>query len=208
VSGLGPAALDRILEAGGVGDIQPEAKQELAEELESIRSLYLTGEDMRWKPATQRQGIVRITAAARLIIELIDGRRSVEVPENDGKPRKVVVLTDSQGYPWLAHHRAALNRLIADAEQGLFPPRITNAVRLNTESAFNNLVRQLYHAFAGYCEKIEPGFTTDPATGEVNGPFVALVDTALRELWITVDGRPYSRRTIAAAITNLKHKLR
>jgi hypothetical protein len=40
--------------------------------------------------------------------------------------------------------------------------------------------------------------------GKVNGPFIRFADAALRELKIFNDGKPYSRETIARAVTALK----
>jgi hypothetical protein len=40
--------------------------------------------------------------------------------------------------------------------------------------------------------------------GEVGGPFMRFADAALRELKIFNDGKPYSRETIARAVTALK----
>ena len=40
--------------------------------------------------------------------------------------------------------------------------------------------------------------------GKIDGPFIRFVDAALRELKIFNDGKPYSRETIAKAVTALK----
>ena len=40
--------------------------------------------------------------------------------------------------------------------------------------------------------------------GKIDGPFIRFVDAALRELKIFNDGKPYSRETIARAVTALK----
>src|SRR5262245_15796197 len=40
--------------------------------------------------------------------------------------------------------------------------------------------------------------------GKVDGPFIRFADAALRELKISNDGKPYSRETIARAVTALK----
>ena len=40
--------------------------------------------------------------------------------------------------------------------------------------------------------------------GKIDGPFIRFADAALRELKIFNDGKPYSRETIARAVTALK----
>jgi hypothetical protein len=40
--------------------------------------------------------------------------------------------------------------------------------------------------------------------GKIDGPFIRFIDAALRELKIFNDGKPYSRETIARAVTALK----
>jgi hypothetical protein len=68
-------------------------------------------------------------------------------------------------------------------------------------SAFDWAVSSLMDTYTKYFRRKAAFSRTG---GEVAGPFIRFADAALRELKIFNDGKPYSRETIARAVTALK----
>ena len=68
-------------------------------------------------------------------------------------------------------------------------------------SAFDWAVSSLMDTYTKYFRRKAAFSRTG---GEVAGPFIRFADAALRELKIFNDGKPYSRETIARAVTVLK----
>ena len=72
------------------------------------------------------------------------------------------------------------------------------------ERLVGKLARQFKETFAR-----SPGYTTDPDSGETDGPFIRFAEQAMREFGFTRDGnQPYQRRTIAAALSAHKKRPR
>jgi hypothetical protein len=68
-------------------------------------------------------------------------------------------------------------------------------------SAFDWVMGSLMETYSKYFQR-KAGISR--LRGKVNGPFIRFADAALRELEIFNDGKPYSRETIARAVTALK----
>ena len=68
-------------------------------------------------------------------------------------------------------------------------------------SAFDWAVQSLMETYSRYFQR-KAGISR--LGGKVDGPFIRFAEAALRELKIFNDGKPYSRETIARAVTALK----
>jgi hypothetical protein len=172
---LDRASIGRILAA--VGDVPAGLdRDELLSDLEGIRSLHKTGVDLRYQPANRAQNTARIIAAAEHL--------------------KTLIKEDWE----LRRHRAKLDRLIADAKKP-FPPVLKDGLGGGQVSAFDNLIGT-WLRFTFECHfGTEAGYTRDPLTNEVRGAFIDFAAAALAELGITKLGNPYSRNSIAMAVS-------
>jgi hypothetical protein len=95
-----------------------------------------------------------------------------------------------------------LNQLINYANRVLEPPDGTQTQPVPLKgSALEWAVSSLMDTYTEHFRR-KAGFSR--ADGEVAGPFIRFADAALRELKIFNDGKPYSRETIARAVTALK----
>ena len=175
---LPDGAIDRIVAAVGHApdDLN---RDQLRADLEGVVSLYRGGVDLRYRPAPRARGVRKIVETAKRLQSLIDGN-------------------------WrLRRYRGVLNRLIADAE---FDPEKAKAVLgMGQVSGFENLVgTMLRFTFKRHFPKIPAGYTTDDVNEEVRGAFIDFAEAALTELGITYSGAPYSRRSIAAALSKVR----
>jgi hypothetical protein len=177
--------LNRILAAAGSVPADLDREQ-LLKDLDGIRSLYRTSVERRDAPAKQAQRNRKIIKIARNLQLLIEGWR-------------------------LKRHRAAryhttLEQLIADAENE-FPdglaPRL-GALGKRQISAFEHLVGLMLRETYELHFKVKARFTNDPYSEETHGPFIDFAEAALSELGITNSGVPYSRRSIAAALSKVR----
>jgi hypothetical protein len=175
---LPDGAVDRIVAA--VGHVPDKLDRDhLRADLEGIVSLYRAGDDLRYKPAKRTQGVRKIVETAKHLQSLIDGN-------------------------WrLRRHRGALNRLIADAEFE-FPEKLTTVLGVRRVSTFENLVGLMLRSTFELHFKVPAGYTNDEINEEVRGAFIDFAEAALTELGITNSGAPYSRRSIAAALSKVR----
>ena len=152
---------------------------ELQRDLEGAVSLYRGGVDLRYKPASRARGVRKIIKTTKDLQSLIDGN-------------------------WrLRRYRGVLNRLITDAEVEL-PEKVTAALGVEQGvSAFENLVGGLRFTFKRHFKE-EPGYTNDQYGEEVRGAFIDFAEAALTELGITYSSAPYSRRSIATALSKVR----
>jgi hypothetical protein len=174
---LPDGAIDRIVAAAGHApdDLN---RDQLRADLEGIVSLYRASVDLRYKPAKRSQGVLRIVETAKHLQSLIDGN-------------------------WrLRRHRGALNRLIADAEFEF--PKLMTVLGVQQVSAFENLVGLMLRSTFELHFKVAAGYTNDDFGEEVRGAFIDFTEAALTELGITYFGAPYSRRSIAAALSKVR----
>jgi hypothetical protein len=88
-----------------------------------------------------------------------------------------------------------VNRVLEPRDDGMQPVPLKG-------SAFEWAMRSLMDAYSEHIRR-EPGISRD-LEGKVDGPFIRFADASLRELKIFNDGEPYSRETIARAVTALK----
>jgi len=177
-AGLDLAAVDRIASAAGISSIDEKKRKELLADLEGICSLHRTGVDARYKPAEHKDRLLRITAMAKRLMSLIKKE------------------------PWLAHHNAALSRLIDEAERDM-PLRLTAVLSIQQTSAFENLVGLLQRTFEKYFN-LSAGYTKNDIEETVSGPFIDFAQAALCEMGINKDGIPYARNSIANALTMVR----
>jgi hypothetical protein len=174
-------AIDRILEA--VGHVPPGLdREQLRADLEGIVSFYRTSDDRRRKPKTRRDKVAQIIAKAEDLLTLIDG-------------------DDDWRLMW-ARHRAAINRLIDDARTE-FPERLAKMMGVGEGvSAFENLIgRPLKSTYERHFGK-RAGYQRD--TDEAEGGYIDFAAAVLKELDITKRGRPYSRNSIATALSKVR----
>jgi hypothetical protein len=194
---LTDAAIDRIVKAVGTEPIgQPDAEDTfvgerpnsrglLRADLESLASLYRTGSDVRKQHAKYREEIARALRRAESL-----------------KSDAAAILGIR-----FKRHRRALDRLIADLD-GESRLALHPAFGVTDGSAFHNLVgRGLKNAFERHF-KIEAGYTRDPINYGVTGAFIDFAQAALEEMNVTYLGRPYSRGSIANALSDVKKQIR
>jgi hypothetical protein len=97
-----------------------------------------------------------------------------------------------------------LNQLINYANRVLEPLDGTQTRPVPLKgSAFEWAIASLMETFLRYFQR-KAGISRLTLGGKVDGPFIRFADAALRELKIFNDGKPYSRETIARAVTTLK----
>jgi hypothetical protein len=173
---LDQACIDRILAAVEHVPVDLD-RGELLSELEGIRSLYKTGVDFRHQPTKRAQNTAKIIAAAKSL--------------------KTLIKKDWE----LRWHVAMLNRLIADAP---FPPALKDGLGAGQVSAFDNLIGKWLRSTFERHFNIEASYTRDPWTNEVTGAFIDFAAAALTELGVTNLGNPYSRSSIASAVSKNK----
>jgi hypothetical protein len=175
--------IDRILTV--VGDVPADLdRDELRSDLEGVRSIYRTGVSLRQAPSKRLQKVNKIVEAAERLELLI------------------------MGEPHLGRHRPALKRLVADAKQELFPSELVKLLGGGGQvSAFQNLIDILRDTFERHF-KIEAGYTRDPINDVVTGAFIDFAQAALEEMNVTYLGRPYSRGSIASALSDVKKQIR
>jgi hypothetical protein len=88
---------------------------------------------------------------------------------------------------------------------GIVEPPLTPAERERDESSaliqlVGNLAKTFECAF-----QMRAGYTTNPDTGETDGPFIRFVEQAFREFGVTKNSnQPYQRRSIADALTQFR----
>ena len=172
---LDQASIDRILAAVRHTPVDLD-RGELLSELEGIRSLYKTGVDFRRQPTKRAQNTARIIAAAESL--------------------KTLIREDWE----LRRHGTMLDRLIADASEP-FPPALKDKLGAGQVSAFDNLIGKWLRSTFERHFNTEASYTRDPVTDEVRGTFIDFAAATLTELGITKLGRPYSRSSIATAVS-------
>ena len=97
-----------------------------------------------------------------------------------------------------------LNQLINFANRVLEPLDGTQARPVPLKgSAFDWVIASLMETFLRYFQR-KAGISRLTLDGKVDGPFIRFAEAALRDLKIFNDGKPYSRETIARAVTALK----
>jgi hypothetical protein len=94
-----------------------------------------------------------------------------------------------------------LNQLINYANRVLEP--LDGTQSWPKGSAFDWVMGSLMETYSRYFQR-KAGISRLPLDGTVNGPFIRFAEAALRELKIFNDGKPYSRETMARAVTALK----
>jgi hypothetical protein len=169
--------LDRVIAAVSLPVDSPD---QLRADLEVVASFYRTGSSLRWQPAKRAKNTKQIIAAAERLHSLVEGH-------------------------WYLHrYRANLEQLIAEARRG-FPAWFLEMLGVNQRvSAFEAAVGHLALTFAQHF-KVEPGYTRDAYADAdpAGGPFIDFADAALQEIGIHYNGAPYSRNSIAAALTKV-----
>jgi hypothetical protein len=169
--------LDRVIAAVTLPVNNPDG---LRTDLEAIANLYRTGSSLRWQPAKRARNSKQIIATAKRLYSLIEGN-------------------------WYLHrYRPEIERLIAEAKRGFPVWFLEEMLGVNRVSAFEAAVRHLALTFELHF-KVKPGYTkkTYSDSGEIEGPFIDFADAALRELEIRREGAPYTRNSIAAALTKV-----
>jgi hypothetical protein len=182
VTPLPDGAVDRILAA--VREIIPVDlnRDQLLSDLEGIRSMHRTGDDLRDEPSERRKNAAKIIATAEKL--------------------KTLIARRDDRLLWTSH-RAALDRLIADAKTE-FPARFVAMFGVGKVSAFEDLVGlMLKTTFENHFGQ-RAKYVRDRISDEVTGEFIDFVQAALKELKITKLGRPYSRNSIAAALSRAR----
>jgi hypothetical protein len=97
-----------------------------------------------------------------------------------------------------------LNQLINYANRVLEPLDGTQTRPVPLKgSAFEWAIASLMETFLRYFQR-KAGISRQPLDGKIDGPFIRFAEAALRDLKIFNDGKPYSRETIARAVTALK----
>jgi hypothetical protein len=186
-----------------IDDGHPDPYGALREDLESIRSLYFTGLELRAPQC--RQEVARILAAATDLRSLI----SLEIGGEKPTPPFFHAL-NIRHHGFLRH----LNSFIADLEGDTSPALVRQLDVFRGVSAFENVIRMLADRWRHYFD-MEPTYTITVDTfvgdkaqigGEVrSGGFVDFAERALAVMGICKsDGTPYSRRAISAALTKVK----
>ena len=170
-------AVDRILTA--VGNFPDNLDRgQLYRDLEGIVSLYHTSDNLRHKSG-HRRNVDQIIATAEKLKALIGG-------------------------DWyLRPHATAIDRLIADVKME-FPAWLVAVFGVGKVSAFEDLVGlMLKTTFENHFGQ-RAKYVRDRISDEVTGEFIDFVQAALKELKITKLGRPYSRNSIAAALSRVR----
>jgi hypothetical protein len=123
--------IDRIIAATGSAPADLD-RDGLKSDLDGIASLYRTSVDIRTAPAKRVQHVRRIVETARHLGSLVDGDLR------------------------LRRHRAALERLIADAQTG-FPDRLTKGLGVGRGiSAFDQERERPCHKACSYVGFVDP----------------------------------------------------
>jgi hypothetical protein len=205
-------AVRRILRDAGAPPIviksedHPDPHDVLREDLESIRSLYFTGLELRAPQC--RQEVARTLAAATGLRFLI----SLEIVGKKPTARFFQAL-DIRHQGFLRH----LNSFIAELESDSSPTLIRQLDVFHRGagkgvSAFENVIRMLADRWRHYFDE-EPGYNTTVDRrsgvdflpgGAVYGPFIHFAERALIEMEILDDGRPYARSSIARALRKVR----
>ena len=98
-----------------------------------------------------------------------------------------------------------LNQLTNYVNRVLEPPEPPDGMQTRPVplkgSAFDWAMLAMMEAYSKYFRR-KAGISR--LGGKIDGPFIRFADAALRELKIFNDGKPYSRETIARAVTALK----
>jgi hypothetical protein len=169
------ASIARVLKA--VGDIPAELdRQELLSDLMGTLSLYRTGVGMRHAPRAREERFDRAV-------------RALEYAKSQIEADYVLV-----------RDRSALDRVIEHIrEVAAVPTGLRDFLQVHDSSAFDNLIRMLLSTF----KKHFPDRTIyrKDLDGEIHGPFIDFVESALNELGIT----NYSRKYIAETVRKIRH---
>ena len=131
-----------------------------------------------------------------------DLKRLLEEDAQSGLALSKYPFTGSDPLTVLNQLTNYVNRVLEPPDRALEPldGMRTRPVPLEG-SAFDWAVSSLMDTYTKYFRRKAAFSRTG---GEVAGPFIRFADAALRELKILNDGKPYSRETIARAVTALK----
>jgi hypothetical protein len=170
-------AVDRILVAIN-GGVPASLNREELRNLDSILSLHRTGLELRSR--SRRREITRAIDKAKQLKSQIE-------------PLGILFV----------RFQHDLNRLIAALEADC-PPKLAKLLDIDRGvSPFENVIRILADRYRHHFDE-EPGYTTGWDCGEVDGRFIDFAEAALIELGITNDGSPYSRKSIANALSKVR----
>jgi hypothetical protein len=182
--------IDAIVAAAG--NFPPDLDcDELAADLEGIASLWVAGADLRRDPKRRTRDVNRTIDALKRATDFI------EKLTHEGDIR-------------LRRHIPTLERIIADV-QSPFPSKQKDLLGVERVSAFENAVSMLKTTFERHF-KAPAGYTKDPLTGAISGPFIEFADVALREIGALLKSRGISlgertRAALANALTKVnKHQ--
>jgi hypothetical protein len=149
--------------------------------------MQITGEKIR--PARLRR-LQDIRRAAE------DLKRLLEEDAQSGLALSKYPFTEPDPLTILNQLTNYVNRVLEPPPDGMRPVPLKG-------SAFDWVMSSLMETYSKYFQR-KAAISRAPLGGQVSGPFIRFSVAALRELKIFNDGKPYSRETIARAVTALK----
>ena len=176
---LADGAVDRILEAVGAQYIPDKLSREaLHGDIESTLSKHHTGQVLRIKPAEREEEARRIQDALAHVEELlwryIAKYEALHLQPNIPRLRNMIEAVGKENEP-----RPVLNKVLGIRQQ-------------TSVSSVENLISDLMCIFKIHFER-DAGYSKDPHTGAVGGPFVRFAEAVLQEAGILFEGKSIAR---------------
>lgn len=182
---LADGAVDRILEAVGAQYIPDKlAREELCGDIESAASVYHTGEVLRIKPANRELEARRVWAVLQkgedMAFEYIARHEALHLQRHIPSLKNMIhaFKTDNE-------RRPVLNKVVSFKQQIPVSP-------------FENLIGNLMWIFETHFAR-DAGYSKDPHTGAVGGPFIRFAGAVLQEAGIL-----FEVKSIASAVDKLR----
>jgi hypothetical protein len=168
-------------------DLLRSPRDELLADVEGMRSLVRTGQELRSN--ARRQHIACTIAVAENLAEMIMGDK--------------VAPEARLGIQYLRFRPNVLN-LIDELKKDC-SPTVAALVGIDRGlSPFQNAIKMIVDRYR-HCFDKEPGYSTSPLNDQVGGPFIRFAEAMLAELDIhKEDGTPYAPARIKEAVKKLR----
>jgi hypothetical protein len=176
---------DRLLRADIERDLLRSPRDELRADIEGLRSLRRTGQELRSN--ARRQHIARTIAAAEKLSEMILGDK--------------VAPEARLGVQYLRFRQNVLS--LIDELKKDDSPAVVELLDINQNiSQLENMIDVIADRYRHYFDA-EPGSSLSPTTAEVGGPFIRFAEALLAEVY-EVDKSPNRPAAIKAALYKLR----
>jgi hypothetical protein len=176
---------DRLLRADIERDLLRSPRDELRADIEGLRSLRRTGQELRSN--ARRQHIARTIAAAEKLSEMILGDK--------------VAPEARLGVQYLRFRQNVLS--LIDELKKDDSPAVVELLDINQNiSQLENMIDVIADRYRHYFDA-EPRSSLSPTTAEVGGPFIRFAEALLAEVY-EVDKSPNRPAAIKAALYKLR----